>query len=255
MYKLFAIANNTFKETIRDRILYNILLFAVILIGFSYFLRKLDMLQDPRIVIDLSLACISIFGAIISIFIGIGLVYKEVEKRTIYTILSKPVARPYFLLGKYLGLLMTLLVNVVIMTLVMYLVLAFTERGIDPGILRAVFLTYVELMLITMISMFFSCFTSTTLAAIFSLSFYVIGYVTDDLRAFGAKSGSYLAGQATELLYQVLPNLNYFNIRGEIVHSIPVSLEQILLSTVYGISYVLIFYALSIVIFSRKDFK
>ena len=255
MYKLFAIANNTFKETVRDRILYNILIFAVILIGFSYFLRKLDILEDPRIVIDLSLACISIFGVLIAIFIGIGLVYKEVEKRTIYTILSKPVARPVFLFGKYLGLLLTLLVNVAIMTLVMYLVLAFTERGIDLGILRAVFLTYVELMLITMIALFFSCFTSTTLAAIFSLSFYVIGYVTDDLRIFGAKSGSYLVSQATRLLYQVLPNLNYFNIRGKIVHSIPVSFEQIGWSALYGISYVAIFYVLSVIIFSRKDFK
>jgi ABC-type transport system involved in multi-copper enzyme maturation permease subunit len=255
MYKLFAIANNTFKETIRDRILYNILIFAVILIGFSYFLRKLDLLQDPRIVIDLSLACISIFGAIISIFIGIGLVYKEVEKRTIYTILSKPISRPFFLLGKYLGLLMTLLVNVAIMTLVMYLVLAFTERGIDLGILRAVFLTYVELMLITMISLFFSCFTTTTLAAIFSLSFYVIGYVTDDLKILGAKSGSYLASQATGLLYQVLPNLNYFNIRAEIVHSLPISLKQIWFSTMYGFFYIAIFYILAIIIFSRKDFK
>jgi len=255
MYKLLAIALNTFKETIRDRILYNILIFSILLIGFSYFLISLDIVGDEKIVVDLSLACISIFGVLIAIFIGIGLVYKEIEKRTIYTILSKPISRPVFLLGKYLGLLITLLVNVLIMTAVMYAVLAFTRRGIDLSIMKAVFLIYVELMLITAISLFFSSFTTPTLSAIFSLSFFVIGHVTETLEVLGQKSGVASVRYFTSAIYHVLPNLNYFNIRAEIVHSLPISIKQIWFSTVSGIFYIAIFYILAIMIFSRKDFK
>ncbi|MDD5222743.1 MAG: ABC transporter permease subunit [bacterium] len=255
MHKLLAIAHNTFKETIRDRILYNILIFSILLIAFSHFLIALDIGGDEKIVVDLSLACISIFGVLIAIFIGIGLVYKEIEKRTIYTILSKPVSRPVFLLGKYLGLLMTLLVNVAIMTAVMYAVLAFTRRGIDLSILKAVFLIYIELMLITAISFFFSSFTTPTMAAIFSLSFFIIGHVTETLEVLGQKSGVASVKYLTSGIYHVLPDLNYFNIRAEIVHSLPVTIKQIWFSAMYGVFYIAIFYFLAIMIFSRKDFK
>lgn len=255
MYKLLAIAHNTFKETIRDRILYNILVFSILLIAFSYFLISLDIVGDDKIVVDLSLACISIFGVLIAIFIGIGLVYKEIEKRTIYTILSKPVSRPVFLLGKYLGLLITLLANVVIMTAVMYAVLAFTRRGVDLSILKAVFLIYIELMLITAISFFFSSFTTPTLSAIFSLSFFVIGHVTENLEALGQKSEVASVRHLISAIYHVIPDFNYFNIRPEIVHSLPVSIKQIWFSSMYGLFYIAIFYILAIMIFSRKDFK
>lgn len=255
MHKIIVIAHNTFKETIRERILYNILIFAVILIAFSYLLRTLTILQDAKIVVDLSLGCISIFGVLIAIFIGIGLVYKEVEKRTIYTILSKPVSRTDFIVGKYLGLLITLLVNVAIMTVVMYVTLAFTDVGIDPVLLKAVYLTYLELAVITAIAVFFSSFTTPVLSAIFTLSFFVIGHMTTDLKLFGQQSGITAFAYLTKLIYWIFPNLSYFNKSEEVVYKIPIAGKEILGISAYGAGVILIFLFLSFIIFSKRDFK
>src|SRR5688572_3342554 len=172
------IALNVFRESVRDRVPYNLVLFAVLLIGSSYLLAQLTAGQDVKIIKDLGLAATSVFGLFIAVFIGIGLVSKEVERRSIYALLAKPISRQQFIVGKYAGLVLTLAVNVSVMTLAMYAVLGYMTwienpafkaswetPGTDPALLKAMLLIFIELMLVTAIALFFSTFSSPILSA------------------------------------------------------------------------------------------
>src|ERR671939_1039848 len=149
--RVAAIARNTFREAVRDRVLYNLVLFVLILTGAAVFLGELSAAQELKIIVDMGLSAALLFGVFIAIFVGVGLAYKEIERRTIYAIFSKPVGRGEFLLGKYLGLCLTLAVNVFVMGVGISLALIYVKRGYDPLALRiwpAVALIYIELMII-----------------------------------------------------------------------------------------------------------
>ena len=185
--KILAIAFNTFRENLRDKLLYNLLVFALLMIGSSVLLSRLTLGEFHRLILDLGLGSINFFGVLIAIFVGIGLVSKEIEKKTIYTIVSKPVARYQFLLGKYLGLTITLFVNTVVMALGLLVVLYAQAVPVEGMLFKALALIFVEFMVITAVALLFSTFTSATLSAIFTLAMYVIGHLTADLKVFGAK--------------------------------------------------------------------
>src|SRR5712671_5591832 len=129
--RVLAIARNAFREAVRDRVLYNLVVFVLLLIAGAIFLGEISAGQEAKIIVDLGLSAILLFGVFIAIFVGVGLVYKEIERRTLYAILSKPIGRGEFLLGKYLGLCLTLLVNVAIMGLGLSLALIYVPRGLD----------------------------------------------------------------------------------------------------------------------------
>src|ERR687890_473343 len=148
--RVLTIARNTFREAVRDRVLYNLVLFVLLLTGGAIFLGELSAAQELKIIVDMGLSAALLFGVFIAIFVGVGLVYKEIERRTIYAIFSKPVGRGEFLVGKYLGLCLTLLVNVVVMGVGVSLALMYVSRGWDPLIVNlwpAVLLIYLELMI------------------------------------------------------------------------------------------------------------
>src|SRR5215204_2959568 len=132
LWRIAAIARNAFREAVRDRVLYNLVLFVLLLTGASIFIGELSGGQERKVIVDLGLSAMLLFGVFISIFVGVGLVYKEIERRTIYAIFSKPVGRGEFLVGKYLGLCLTLLVNVVVMGLGVSLALVYVSKGWDP---------------------------------------------------------------------------------------------------------------------------
>src|SRR5512144_1638596 len=185
--RLIAIAGNTFRENIRDKILYNLILFALLMIVSSFILGKLTLGFEDKVIIDLGLSSISVFGTLIAIFIGIQLVYKEIERRTVYSLLAKPVARWEFLLGKYLGLLFTLMVNVAIMTVGLWLTLAY--HGSAPWhayyrLLPAVYLIFLSLALTTAVALLFSSFSTPALSALFTLFLWIIGHFNADLLEF-----------------------------------------------------------------------
>ncbi len=178
-----AIAINVFRESVRDKVLYNLVMFAILLIGASYLLGQLTAGQDVKIIKDLGLSAISLFGLFIAVFIGIGLVSKEVERRSVYSLVSKPIRRYQLVLGKYLGLTLTLAVNVSIMAAALYAVLGYLSSGfppgvqrawdapaLDPALLKAVGLILVELMLVTSIAVFFSTFSTPMLSAAFTFA-------------------------------------------------------------------------------------
>jgi len=253
--KWMSVAFNTFKEAIRNHILYNLLIFALLIIGGSTIIGNLTIGQGEKVITDIGLASISIFGVLIAIFVGIGLVYKEIDRKTIYNILSKPIRKSEFLLGKYIGLLMTLAINVVLMILGLMITLYFMSGTIAWHILPAVGLIYLELMLVTSVAILFSTFSTPTLSTIFTLSIYVIGHLTGDLVRLGENMGSNLIRGVTRLLYYILPNLENFNIRTQVVHNLAVSAGYYWRALAYACLYLGIIVLIALYVFARRDFN
>jgi ABC-type transport system involved in multi-copper enzyme maturation permease subunit len=263
-----TVAVNVFRESVRDKVLYNLVLFAVLLIGASYMLGQLTAGQDVKIIKDLGLAATSLFGLFIAVFIGIGLVWKEVERRSIYSLLSKPIRRSEFILGKYLGLVLTLFVNVSMMTAALYVVLAWMNwsalpnvraaweaPAADPRLLVAVLLIFVELSLVTAIALFFSTFSSPMLSAALTFGLYIVGHFDADLKHFEAVVNSRPAAYLARALYYVLPNLDSFDIKALVVHGQPVTPGFVLMTVGYGIVYSAVLLVGAVMIFARRDFK
>ena len=262
-----SIAVHVFKDSVRDKVLYNLVGFAVLMISASYLIGQLTAGQDVKIIKDLGLAATAIFGLFIAVFIGIGLVAKEVERRSIYTLLSKPVRRDQVILGKYAGLVLTLAVNLAVMAVALYCVLAYVslteseefKRGweapaVDPAMLKAFFLIFVQLMLITAVALFFSTFSSPMLSAALTFGLYVAGHFSQDLRNFEEVVDSPVAAYLAKGLHYALPNLAPFDIAAEVVHAQPVTLQYVALTTTYGLTYIAVLLLVAMFIFSRRDF-
>ena len=254
MNKVRAIALNTFKEAVRDRILYAILAFAIAMIASTIVLATIGVGSGPKIIRDLGLGFISIFGVLIAVFIGIGLVHKEIDRRTIYTIISKPIHRWQFILGKYLGLVLTLFVNVAIMTVAL-MGLIFVGEGVwELRLGAASAMIFLELMVITGIAVLFSAFSTPALSAIFTLSFFAIGRLLEDVMLFGQLYAGPIGRTLIRGLYYILPNLGRFNITAEVVHGLPLG-EAISGTVLYGSLYVVALLSLTVIIFQRRDFR
>jgi ABC-type transport system involved in multi-copper enzyme maturation permease subunit len=253
--KTLAIATNTFREKVRDRILYVILAFAVLMIAGSVLLGKLSLNEQIKIVKDAGLTAISLFGAVMAIFLGVGLVSQEIERRTIYTILSKPVRRGTFLAGKYLGLILTLTVNVLAMSFLHLILLKTYGVKFDVLYIIAIYFLLLELMLTTAIALFFSTFSSTILSILFTSGFYVIGHLLEDLKTLGEKSESMFVKKITHFLYYALPNMDFHNLKPNVTYNIAVEPSMILLVTLYTLAYISLLLFLSIVVFNRREFK
>jgi ABC-2 type transport system permease protein len=262
------IAVNVFKESVRDRVPYNLVLFAVLLIASSYLIGQLTAGQDVKIIKDLGLAATGAFGLFIAIFIGIGLVSKEVERRSIYSLLSKPISRPQFVVGKYAGLVLTLAVNVAVMTIALFAVLGYMTwietaefkagwetSGVDPALLKATLLIFIELMLITAVALFFSTFSSPILSAAFTFGVYIVGHFNTDLKNFDKIVDSRPAIWLARGIYHVLPDLSAFDVKTEVVHGLPVPGGYIATTVAYGAVYIGALLIAAVVIFSRRDFK
>lgn len=263
-----TVAINVFRESVRDRVPYNLVIFALLLMGASYVLGQLTAGQDVKIIKDLGLAAISTFGLFIAIFIGIGLVSKEVERRSIYALLAKPVTRAQFITGKYTGLILTLTVNVTAMTIGLYLVLAYIGWGatadmkaaweapvMDPALLKAVILITVELMLITAIAVFFSTFSTPLLSAALTFGLYVAGHFNADLKNLDQVVTSRPTIWLARAAYHVLPDFSAFDVKTEVVHGLPVSAGYIVTTAAYGGLYIVALLVAATLIFSRRDFK
>jgi ABC-type transport system involved in multi-copper enzyme maturation permease subunit len=261
---ILAIAGNTFRENIRDRILYNLILFAIIMIFSAVALGQLTLGHEDKIIVDLGLSSISIFGMLIAVFIGISLVYKELERRTVYSLLAKPIHRYEFILGKYLGLLCTLFVNVTIMTLGLMLTLASRGGGDFGSYLRlmpAVYLIFLSLALTTALALLFSTFSTPALSAVFTLFLWVAGHFNRDLLDFGKLTESAAFRWFCNVLYYLLPNISNFNsidgrnvIQSAAYHQ-SVDPAAVMWISVYALLYCAVLLLLSIAIFSRRDFK
>jgi ABC-type transport system involved in multi-copper enzyme maturation permease subunit len=262
------VALSVFRESVRDRVPYNLVLFALFLIASSFLIGQLTAGQDVKIIKDLGLAATAIFGLFIAIFIGIGLVSKEVERRSIYALLAKPVSRPQFIAGKYAGLVLTLAVNIGVMTVAHYAVLGYMTvmespefragwdaPGVDPHMLKAIFLTFVQLMLVTAVALFFSTFSSPLLSASLTLGLYVVGQFNSELRNFDRVTESEAAIWLARIVYHLVPDLSAFDVKMQVVHGLPVPLGYVAATTGYGLLYIAALLLGATFIFSRRDFK
>ena len=221
--QIYAIGKNTFKEAVRSRIFYILLAFAICLLLFSYVLGFLAVGTIRKVVLDVGLSTVSYFSAMTAIFVGIGLVYQEIEKKTIYNILSKPLPRSHFLIGRCLGLMSVLFVNLAAMMLVLSAVLAFVG-GFTPRIFEAAFFIYLELMILTAVALFFSSVTSPVVSALCTVAFYLIGHTSSALPNLLLPSiTSEWGRKAVLVIYHILPDLNMLNVNNLVAYNIPVA--------------------------------
>lgn len=255
MSRVWVIATNTFREAVRDRVLNSILFFAVILLGVSLALREVSIGDTEKVVRGVALGGVSFLGAIIAMFLGVGLVYKEIERKTIYTLASKPIPRWQLLFGKYLGLWITLAVEVALLT-AFYTVIVGMQQGL-PGlpIYVSMGMLMLELSLLTAWATLFSTFASPTTATAYTLCIYFIGHFADDLYLFGQKAEPGPFKTLLQVLYRMLPNLETFNLRTEAVHGVAVPGAELAWAAAYGLGYTAAVLAVAMMVFERRDFK
>lgn len=253
-----TIACNTFREAVRDRVLYNLLLFALLLIGGAIFLGELSGGQEEKIIVDLGLSASLLFGVFIAIFVGVGLVHKEIERRTLYAILSKPVGRGQFLLGKYLGLCLTLLVNVLIMGAGVSLAIAYVSSGWNPLMIRiwpALLLIYLELAIITGVALLFSSFSTPTLSALLTFLVFIIGHLSADLKSFATSLGGVAARWIFTGLYYLLPNLSHYAFITPSAHGRIPDATTLFFAVLYAALYITVLLSAATLIFRQRNFK
>lgn len=253
-----AVAINTFREAVRDRVLYNLIFFALMMIGAAILVGQISIGIERLVIINLGLSAISIFGLVMAVFIGVGLVYKEIEKRTLYSLLAQPVRRWEFLAGKYAGLLLTLAVNTSFMTLGLGAALFYVGRPFvrsDAAILVAVYFILLELALVTALALFFSCFSSPLLSTLFTLGIYVTGSFAADIRNVGEMMGSPLLKGVTRVVYYGIPNFHNFNAIVPAAHGESIPGALIAQNTLYAALYVALLVIAASAIFSHRDMK
>ena len=256
--RVWAIARNTFREALRDRVLYNLVLFVLLLTGAAIFLGELSAGQEARIIVNMGLSAMLLFGAFISIFVGVGLVYKEIERRTVYAIFSKPVGRGEFLVGKYLGLCLTLMVNTAIMGAGVSLALIYVHGGWDAavlGIWPTILLIYLELAILTAVALLFSSFSSPALSALLTFFIFIIGHFSADLKLFAASMGTTSARWLFGALYYLLPNFSHYTVITDAGHGLAPAPAAIAVAVLYAFVYITVLLAASILIFNRRNFK
>lgn len=255
--RVAAIAANTFREAVRDRVLYNLVLFALLLVATAVLFGQISIGIKRIVVISLSLSAISVFGMVIAIFIGIGLVSKEIERKTLYTVLARPVRRWEFLLGKYFGLVGTLIVNAFFMTLGFYVALLYVSHRLtitDLNPLIAIYFIILQFIIIVSLALLFSSFSSPILSAILAFAMFVIGTFSDDLRNFAQMAHGVAHWAATVAAY-VVPNFSTLNVISSAAHDQAVSGALILGNSAYAIAYSMAVLCGSILIFERRNLK
>ncbi|HVG30182.1 MAG TPA: ABC transporter permease [Pyrinomonadaceae bacterium] len=256
--RVAAITRNAFREAVRDRVLYNLVVFVLLLTGGAIFLGELSAAQESKIIVDMGLSAMLIFGVFIAIFVGVGLVYKEIERRTVYAIFSKPVGRGEFLVGKYLGLCATLAVNVAVMSLGVALALLYVRGGYDPFAARifpAVALVFFELTIVVAVALLFSSFSSPALSALLTFGVFVIGHFSADLRQLAASNGTSAARLLFGALYYLLPNLSHYAYITDASHGATPTTSAFLAAVLYAILYDAVLLVAATLIFNRRNFK
>ena len=255
--RIWAVASNVFRETIRDRILYVIVFFAVLLMLGARLLPDLSAGAEFKLILDLGLGVINLFGLVVAVFLGTSLLNKEIEKRTIFVLVAKPLGRAEFILGKHLGLSAVLGLLITLMSLCFFAVVLVQKvplDGIVGGLVLSVLFAYLELLLIVAAALFFGTFSSSIMASLFTFALYLVGHFTQDLLKLGQISKSESVEQVTRAIYMVLPDLERLNLRnGAVFGQIPANLD-LLSAGLYGLLYTGILLSLAVAIFGRREF-
>src|SRR5580658_6998545 len=255
--RIVHIASNTFREAVRDRVLYNLVAFAVLMSAAAILVGQISIGIERLVVVNLGLTAVSIFGVVIAIFIGIGLVSKEIEKKTLYTVLSRPVRRWEFIVGKFFGLAGTLVVNTFFMAIGVFAALFYISHKFvraDALILVALYFIVLEFLIICSLALLFSSFSSPLLSAVFAFSLFVVGSFAEDLRGFAGMAHGLTRWLATGAAYAV-PNFSAFNVINLVAHGQAPSGQLILQNTLYALFYAGMALSGAVLIFERRNLK
>ncbi len=255
MQHIGALAANTFRETVRDRVFYLVGVFGFALLASTAVLSPLTVGAQSKIMTDVGLAAMVVIGLMVVVFVGSNMVRKEMDKGTIVTILAKPVGRREYLVGKFLGLNLTLSAMLGIMAVLFALALFVAPGAFSPRFVAAVYLTFLELTVINAAAVFFSTCVSSVLAAVLTLGVFVVGHLSESIREFGKLQGGPIQEKISTVVYYLVPNLEAFNVRGAVVHGDVVSTEQVVIATIYAVGWTLILLILAGGVFSRRELR
>jgi ABC-type transport system involved in multi-copper enzyme maturation permease subunit len=253
-----TVAINTFREAVRDRVLYNLIFFALAMMAAAVLVGQITIGIERLVIINLGLTAISLIGTVMAIFIGVGLVYKEMEKRTLYSLLSKPLHRWEFLVGKFAGLVLTLVVNTALMTLGLAAALFYVTRAFnraDASILVAVYFILLELAVVTALALFFSCFPTPMLSTLLTLGLFIAGQFSTALREYGRVAHSRVLEVIFGTIYYLLPNFHNFNAIGAVAHGDAIPRALIVHNTLYALLYIAVVLLGASAIFANVDLK
>lgn len=252
MSNIFAIAKNTFKQAVRDKILYGISIFAFLFLGSIVILGSLSLGEDLFVIRSFGLAGIYIFGLIITIFLGASIIYEEIDKKTTYFLLSKPVTRQNLIIGKFLGLLASIGLTILLMLTAYILILGLSENFFDYKAILAVLLQLFEMGILISIIILFSIFTTPLAATIYTILILYIGHLLTLIKSLASKTSG-ISEYVLTFVYYVLPNLEKFNIRNIVVHQNQISLTEFFISIGYALIYITLVLYVAKILFNRKE--
>jgi len=258
MSRVLIVARNTFREAVRDRVLYNLVFFALLMIASAVVVGQISMDIETVVMISLGLSAISLIGLLIAVFTGVGLVSKEIDKRTLHAVLAKPLRRWEFLIGKFAGLAATLAVNTAAMAAGLFLALWMVKHSVvrgDAVVLVAVYFILLKLMLVVALAMLFSCFTSPLIAILFTGGLYVAGLFVAELRNLQVTTLSQQTQRFFAVISYILPNFGNYDVMGAAAHGRAIAGALVLHNTLYTALYCAMVLAAAAMIFSRKDLK
>jgi len=254
--KILTVAINTLKEAVRNKVLYTLLFFGVIVSGLSITLATMTISDRPRLIANVCLANIEVFGVLIAIFVGISLVHKEIDRRTIFTIITRPLRRYEFILGKFLGLILTLLIQVAFMTIIFFVIeILFGGLEFLPDYLKAIWLISVQIAIITAIATMFSSMSSPILSGMFTLAFYIIGQISGYLEMLLPENAGAFLVMLLAVMRYALPDFQFLNVKGLAVYNHDIPFTYMFEATAYGFFYIAVILVISMLVFENRDMK
>lgn len=253
--RVLAIATNVFREVIRDRVLYLIGFYALFLVVANRLLPEIAAATEKKIMLDLGLAAMTLLGLVIAVFVGTGLVNKEIEKRTVFVLIAKPISRSEFIFGKHLGLSGVLAVLVAMMTAFYLAILQFGRVPYPLGsILVATLFLFLQLALMTAVAIGFGVFTSSLLATLFTFAVFLMGSFSRNLLELGVRAKDPVIQTVTQTMYLILPDLARLDLKNQAVYGLLPGLDSLLINAGYGLLYTLLLLSVATLFFSAREF-
>jgi Cu-processing system permease protein len=252
--QFWAIAVNTFRETIRDRILGVIVIFALIMIAGALWLGSISLGQQGRMMKDFGLTAVTFFGLVVAVFVAASLVHKEVEKRTVFVLFSKPVSRASFIAGKFLGMCGTMGLVLVGMGVFLFVTVLIIDGSPSWMVLLATLMIFVQLLAVMAVTIFFSTVTSAILASVLGICVFVAGQLSQNVLSLTRLGKNPVTEALSWVVYVLIPNLSAVDVKAGVVGEETLAWGQIGLWTVYLFAYVVVVLAVAVLVFRRKEF-
>ncbi len=254
MRRIKTLAFGTFKEGVRSKQFLSVAVFAVLMLLSALVMSEMSFSERKKIVEDVGLTFMVLFGLVVTLYVGMELIFKEIDRRTIYVILSKPVSRKEFILGKYFGLILLVFTHLLLMIITLSILFFFYVGSFELHLFKAVYMTFLELSMIAAVAVLFSSFATPQVAAFSALSFYIVGQSTSIVQGYLMKQSG-IFRVLMSIIFGIFPRLGYLDIKMEIVHRLPVPWTKFLYGTLYAVFYIVIVILISVMIFERREFK